>query len=220
MNSLARLALKHGSDKYRQATEKWIDRDYCTAYETFFSKLKDEYVSILELGIGGYHHPDRGGSSLLMWHDYFTHPSRRVVGLDIYDKSGLDMPFGIWMYKGSQIDEALLNEIFEKFKPNIIIDDGSHINSHVIESFTILFPKMASGSIYVIEDYESSWWPEHGFGGTRDLNDIKHPSTFNFLRKLQMDINHRYVPMTEERQFAGIIHSMHIYENIVFIIRA
>jgi hypothetical protein len=41
---------------------------------------------------------------------------------------------------------------------DVIIDDGSQINEHVIETFKILFPKLKNGEVYVIENSQSSYW--------------------------------------------------------------
>ena len=38
------------------------------------------------------------------------------------------------------------------------IDDGSHIPEHQIASFVRLFPDVAGGGAYIIEDVEVSYW--------------------------------------------------------------
>ena len=45
---------------------------------------------------------------------------------------------------------------------DIVIDDGSHINQHVIESFQILFPHLSRRGFYWIEDLHTSYWPRWG----------------------------------------------------------
>jgi hypothetical protein len=55
---------------------------------------------------------------------------------------------------------------------DIIIDDGGHINSDVISSFEILFPKLNNFGFYIIEDIENSYWMESG-GNEEDINDSK-----------------------------------------------
>ena len=46
--------------------------------------------------------------------------------------------------------------------PDVIIDDGSHIGEHVCTTFEALFPSMAAGGVYVIEDLHTSYWPSYG----------------------------------------------------------
>ncbi|WP_138774321.1 class I SAM-dependent methyltransferase [Desulfohalovibrio reitneri] len=103
-----------------------------------------------------------GGSSLRMWRTYF--PKARVYGIDIHDKKSHDER-RIKTFKGSQVDGDFLDRVIDEIgRPDIIIDDGSHINSHIIGSFEHLFPKMKEGGIYAVEDQQTSYWPEH-YGG-------------------------------------------------------
>jgi hypothetical protein len=49
------------------------------------------------------------------------------------------------------------------------LDDGSHINSHIITSFTHLFKHLKSNGIYVVEDACTSYWWDYG-GGLKKEN--------------------------------------------------
>lgn len=73
---------------------------------------------------------------------------------------------------------------------DIIIDDGSHINEHVIKSFSILFPLLNMGGIYAIEDLQTSYWDESfgHWGGSQDLS-AAHTS-MNFLKSLTNGLNY------------------------------
>jgi len=42
---------------------------------------------------------------------------------------------------------------------DIIIDDGSHIPEHQIRTFVHLFPYVSPGGLYILEDIETSYWP-------------------------------------------------------------
>ena len=55
---------------------------------------------------------------------------------------------------------------------DIIIDDGSHINEHVIRTFQYLFPKLKPGGIYVVEDTQTSYRQDYG-GDDKNLNNDK-----------------------------------------------
>jgi hypothetical protein len=46
-----------------------------------------------------------------------------------------------------------------------VVDDGSHINELTLKSFDILWPKVRSGGLYIIEDLETSYM--------NDLNFVK-----------------------------------------------
>jgi tetratricopeptide (TPR) repeat protein len=54
---------------------------------------------------------------------------------------------------GSQDDPELLDRLCADGAPSIVIDDGSHTTAHRIATFEYLFPRLAPGGIYVIEDF-------------------------------------------------------------------
>ena len=73
-----------------------------------------------------------------MWKSYFK--KSNIFGIDIFDKKAHEEN-RIKTFKGSQTDEKFLKDIVSKIgKIDIVIDDGSHINEHVIQTFKILFP--------------------------------------------------------------------------------
>ena len=77
LGALAKLAIRHGSDK-------WGAHSYTKHYEAHFLPYREEVLNILEIGVGGYGDPTVGGASLKMWRDYF--PLATVYALDIADK--------------------------------------------------------------------------------------------------------------------------------------
>lgn len=51
------------------------------------------------------------------------------------------------------LEPDLLINMNNKFGPyDVIIDDGSHLNSDVIKTFELMFPLLNDGGIYIIED--------------------------------------------------------------------
>jgi hypothetical protein len=99
---------------------------------------------------------------------------------------------------------------------DIIIDDGSHVNEHVITSFRTLFPYLQDGGIYVIEDLHTSYWPEYG-GNWVSLNE---PTTsVSMLKSLVDGLNYQYIPDRSPTYFDESILSVHFYPKIVFIIK-
>ena len=99
---------------------------------------------------------------------------------------------------------------------DIIIDDGSHLNEHIIESFKILFPKLKDGGVYAIEDIQTSYW--ENFGG--DSKNLNNPTTaMNFVKSLTDCLNHQEIPDEnyQESYFDKKIVSIHFYHNLVFI---
>ncbi len=198
--SLCELATKHGSDKGPK------HHNYTPAYSHYFSPYKDLPITLLEVGIGGYHYPDRGGNSLRMWRDYFT--QAKIIGIDCYPKSFIIDE--VSMFTMNQTDPALA-----QFSPDIIVDDASHINPLTIQTFKILFPALKNGGIYVIEDLETSYWTEHGYEGNK--NPIEGDTAMNFLKSLTDQLNSHIFESKYHNEFSGQMEWIHFYPQIVFI---
>ncbi len=204
---LPRLAMIYGTDK-------WGQHRYASHYASHFLHLRRKKITLLEIGIGGYEDPRGGGGSLRMWRRYF--PNAQIVGLDYFDK-GAHAEKRIRIYRGDQSDERLLRQIVaEVGAPDIIIDDGSHINSHVIKSFEVLFPLLADTGIYVVEDTQTSYWPELG-GSSDDL--LQAPTSMCLLKSLVDGLNHEEFsnPNYVSTYFDRRITALHFYHNLVFI---
>lgn len=206
-NNLTKLASIFGSDK-------GAHHKYTRVYMTHFRKYRFRKINLLEIGAGGYSNPELGGGSLRMWKRYF--PLGRIYSIDIYDKSLLEEK-RIKIFKGSQIDNQFLEKILEIIsKPDIIIDDGSHINSHVIKTFNILFPELNYGGVYVIEDTQTSYWPE--FGG--DSENLENSETImNYFKKMTDSLNYKEIIRNDDNPsyFDKNIESIHFYNNLIFI---
>jgi hypothetical protein len=59
---------------------------------------------------------------------------------------------------------------------DIIIDDGSHFNSHQILTFQHLWGALKDGGVYVVEDIQTSFWPGVVAGVEWDGADIDDPA--------------------------------------------
>ena len=162
---------------------------------THLKKFRFNKINLLEIGVGGYKNPLGGGHSLRMWKKYF--PFGRIFSLDIYDKSSLQEN-RIKIFKGSQIDKDFLEGVSDYIgEIDIIIDDGSHINEHVIKSFNILFPKLKDGGVYIVEDTQTSYWEDYG----GDSKDLKNPKTMmNYFKNLTDSLNNQEFTLPNYRQ--------------------
>jgi demethylmacrocin O-methyltransferase len=205
--NLKRLSVVYGTDK-------WGTHWYAQHYDAYFRSLRKKRLNILEIGIGGYRDPRQGGGSLRTWRTYF--PKSKIYGIDIYDKK-LHDERRIKTFMGSQVDTSFLDEVLAEIgqPPDIIIDDGSHINEHVIESFKYLFPLLIDGGLYVVEDTQTSYWPE--YGGTSDLSS---PNTsVGFFKTLVDGLNYedRLEAKNEATYFDRNIASIHFVHNMIFV---
>jgi hypothetical protein len=195
-------------------TDKWGRHFYTPIYSKWFGDLRYKPVRLLEIGIGGYAKEMYGGNSLRMWKRYF--PKGIITGIDIYNKSRLKEE-RIHIYQGDQSDAVFLNQVSATEGPfDIIIDDGSHLQSHIIRSFEILFPLMKSGGIYVVEDTQTSYWPRFE-GSTKEMDSI--PSAMNYFINRVHSVNktewekedlQKEIPQED-------IASISFYHNLIFI---
>ncbi len=196
------------------ACSKWGPHWYAQHYQKHFFPLRHKKLNILEIGVGGHDDPYAGGKSLRMWRDFF--PNSYVFGVDIHPKR-LDLGRRIKVFQGDQTDESFLHAVVDKMGGvDIVIDDGSHINDHMITAFEVLFPRVRDGGIYVIEDVNSSYWPSHG----GDSHELNNPGTIMNLLKRRVDgLNYKefviqgYIP----DYYDAHITAMHFYHNLVFV---
>jgi len=131
--------------------------DYLPVYESALAAFRDRSIRMLEIGV------DRGGS-LQMWRRYLC-PESVIVGIDINPKTRqFDNPSQhLHVRIGAQQDTAFLQSVLDEFGPfDVILDDGSHMTSHMVDTFRYLFPNgLASGGVYIVEDigtnYQKPW---------------------------------------------------------------
>lgn len=195
-------------------TDKWGKHFYTPHYFFHFLKFKNKKIKLLEIGIGGYENPQQGGGSLRMWERFFT--KGEIYGVDIYDKTQLEEG-RIMIKQGSQVDSLFLESLSEEAGGfDIIIDDGSHLNEHIIFTFEVLFPKLKDNGIYVIEDVQTSYWTE--FGGDPENHDSE-TNAMGYFKKFIHGLNYAefismdYIPTYFDKK----ITSIHFYHNLIFI---
>lgn len=180
MDQLSHLLNKYGSDKGPN------HHNYSPYYYEIFKGLQNSPLVLLEIGVGGYDYPDRGAGSLRAWEEFF--PYAHIHGIDLYDKSFFNKG-RVHTHICSQIHEKQLNNLIDVIgAPDIIIDDGSHISSDAIFSFEILFPRLKSRGIYILEDTETSYWKEH-FYGDSNIDDLTVKTSLNYFKRLTDSLN-------------------------------
>ena len=206
-NNINKLAQLYKSDK-------WGRHYYTPHYQDHFRKYRYRSINLLEIGVGGYKNPNKGGNSLRMWKKYF--PFGKIYSIDLYEKKGLEEK-RIKILQGSQVDRDFLERLVKEIgKLDIIIDDGSHNNEHVKLSFEILFPLLSNNGIYVIEDTETSYLDSYG-GDSLNLDNPR--TTLNFLKTFPDKINflEYRIPNITPNGMESQISSIHFYHNLVFI---
>jgi SAM-dependent methyltransferase len=174
---LTEIANKYNTDKGDHNSK------YSYIYDSFFHLWRDRPIRILEIGIAG-------GGSLRMWEEYF--PNASVYGLDINPNCKVYESDRTKVFIGDATDmDFIRREVFPVTGTefDIIIDDGSHRNDHIIKTMTSLFPHVVFGGYYVVEDYlvtaikGSEWYqPYQGF-----------ETFFEFMAYLHQEQNFRGV---------------------------
>ncbi|MGB0507449.1 MAG: hypothetical protein ACPGGK_14745 [Pikeienuella sp.] len=156
--SLTELADKYGSDK---GSSKYR---YTELYHMLFSPYREQPINFLEMGllIGGPEHGNDASRatgdlpSIRMWLEYF--PKAHITGLDISDFSFFENDRFDFvqcdMDKRANITEAIV----DRRAFDIVIDDASHASHHQQNAFLEIFPKLAPGGLYIIEDLR--WQPK------------------------------------------------------------
>lgn len=139
--SLGYLYTKYGTDKGPSF------HNYNRQYEELFANIRVTPIKILEIGV-------LRGASLRAYRDYFYNADC-VVGIDIKPecKSYENVAKSIFVEIGDATNKEFITEITKKYGTfDLILDDGSHRNDDVINSFLILFPLLNNKGIYVVED--------------------------------------------------------------------
>ena len=188
--------------KKGRPVHKWIH--YLEIYDKLFASYRGRPVKFLEIGISL-------GGSIEMWREYFG-PQSEILGIDVNPvcEHRVDPPNKAVI--GSQADEAVLEKaLWELGTPDIILDDGSHIAHHQIATFKYLFPHLADGGLYLIEDCHTAYWLE--FGGAYGRSD----NAIGLAKTLIDDIHGWYHKAGPKYCSADEVRSVSIYDSIVSI---
>lgn len=120
--------------------------NYSKFYEKYFSKIRNNKLKILEIGVAA-------GHSLATWYKYF--PKSEIFGIDIKDRTFL-------LYEGKRLrynivdclDIKAIQNYCKKFgKFDLIIDDSYHDHPFFELNIKNFFPYLNSGGIYFLEDF-------------------------------------------------------------------
>jgi len=195
-------------------TDKCVGHHYVAVYQKFLKHLRFKKINFLEIGIGGYEDPEKGGESLKMWRRFF--PFANLYALDFYEKRCFK-GYNTKIYQGSQADPKVLDQIVKDAQRfDVILDDGSHINWHVIATFEHMYKHVVDGGYYIIEDTQTSYWPDYGGSGENKKGEF---TMMEYFLKIANRINYEeFVPRVKEPSYFDLnIKSMHFYHNLIII---
>ena len=179
---------------------KW--KHYFDYYDRHLERFVGKQLTLLEIGTCY-------GGSLQIWKKYFG-PNVKIIGIDIDPRTKFEEP-QIYTEVGSQSDPEFLATILNRYgTPDVIIDDGSHIQNDVMSSFINLYPRLNDGGVYVIEDTHTSLWSGYNGG-------IKNPNNFvEIASRFAMDVNREFA---EEHYVTSIpdLKEICFYNSMIFI---
>ena len=196
---------KCGSDKGKSK------HNFGSTYERYLNSFRNSPISFLEIGV-------LTGCSLRAWREYF--PEARIFGLDINPTAAqiFSPSDRISVHIGSQNNTEVLERVVKDAGGNltVVIDDGSNVNEHIINTFVALWPSIAPGGIYVIEDLKTSYYtPPEEF--------LKWPG---MRLNTTLGTNHREVM---DQFFSALIsnvdfgmrdiESIHFHQELAFIVK-
>jgi len=180
---------------------KWIH--YFDIYERHFNRFRGNSPVMIEIGVSG-------GGSLAMWKEYFGSGSH-IIGIDIDPKCKAHEMDGVDVFIGSQDDPNIIDSIFLKYpKIDIVLDDGSHIMKHMISSFELMYDRIHSNGVYMVEDAHTCYMDKYDGG-------LKREGSFMEFAKQKIDeLNAVYIkaelPITK---FTRSTDSISFYDSVV-----
>ena len=128
--------------------------DYAKHYDNIFINLRNKVKNICEIGV-------MSGASTAALYYYF--PKSTIFALDINFQRFNIRSKRIIKKVVDQSNPVSLNNFIKKTKNrlfDIIVDDGSHVDNHIILTFEKLFPQLKKKGYYVIEDISNELTPK------------------------------------------------------------
>lgn len=221
--SLEVLGRKHGTDKITL-------HGYHVWYERHFSAIRNERLTLLEIGVAG-------GASIRMWEDYF--PQAQIIGVDCIPECKRFESAHTRIFIGDQANPDFLRHVAGDIGTplTVVIDDGGHLMHQQQVALCVLFPFVRSGGFYVIEDIETSYYPDY-LGGKPGKEGTTIAALKRIIDLLQEPYHREPVDIfaddppdasgTPRPLPAGWksttgdmpIRAMHVYRNICFLERS
>jgi hypothetical protein len=173
---LDQLARRHGSDKGSEPVAGLRGKGYTSIYSRFFEPVRRRELVLLEIGV-------YRGASLRMWEEFF--PNARIFGVDVDPACTRYQSDRTSVLIGDQADTDFLERLVDAVAAplDVVIDDGGHHMHQQQTSLEYLYPHVARGGLYCIEDLHTSYRRSYG-GGFR-----RGGATVEYLKSLADYLN-------------------------------
>jgi len=166
-DSLSRFGMAHST-----RTDKFTKHRFQHMYHVVLSQMyrekcrgrtaEERTLRMLEIGLGCRMHHGPGGGVALM-RALITPPVTLEMHVLEFDREcalqwAKGFPKQAVIHTGDQSSATDLRRVVDEAKRpfELIVDDGSHLNAHQIFSAKTLFPALALGGVYVVEDIHSA----------------------------------------------------------------
>lgn len=210
MNLLTELANKYGTDKGTEKPNDGVNHadrlGFTEIYHKYMNTFRFKKMVILEIGVDS-------GKSLKMWYDYF--PNSIIHGVDIVDKSQYNSD-RIITHICDQSDRTQLYELMNKIgNVDIVIDDGSHVISHQLITFSVIFNFLNDDGQYWIEDLHTSddiWQGKILYG--YDMSFDNGESTVDVLERFidKGIFESKHLQLEENKKLSEIVKEIKIFD--------
>lgn len=179
-------------------SSKWDH--YFSVYDRHLAKFVNKPVTVLEIGVSG-------GGSLQIFKKYFGEHAL-IAGIDINPNTRFEEQ-QIMTFVGDQTDLKFLDSVISTIgTPDIIIDDGSHIQSHMLKTFKHLYPLLSDNGVYIVEDCHTSYWPRFEGGLDSHLNFV------DIMSRNVHDVNTKWYNLPKTPNIKNL-DSIHFYDSMV-----
>lgn len=182
---------------------KW--HHYLPIYDRYFSKFRNTPVRFLEIGVSK-------GGSIQMWRKYFGEKAI-IYGIDINPECEIYNGQAGQIRIGSQVDSDFLRDVVSEMGGiDVVLDDGSHLMTHIRTTLIELFPHLENNGIYMIEDLHCAYWRnfEGGFGMKKNF--------FRFLDQIINDMHHWYHASGQKfPEISNKCTAIHIHDSITVL---
>ena len=160
--SLYEIGLRYEADKSTYHL-------FSVLYDHWFTKLRDQPIDFLEIGIAG-------GASIRMWQEYFYNHNR-IHAADI-NRTGIIFGGRVETWCVNQEDRLSLRTLPSGL--DIIVDDGGHTMRQQQNCLVTLFKHLKPGGVYILEDlHTSSEFYAGQYGYTPKNNTLKFLQDLN-----------------------------------------
>lgn len=126
---------------------------YWKVYDEYLPRRRRTRFDLVEVGVFT-------GESLKVFARHY--PRARVLGIDAHLR---DIDFSLYpnveYVQGDQGDREAMKQLVRDFSgaPHVVLDDASHLGGHTLATFEPLYPTVAPGGIYIIEDWGTGYRP-------------------------------------------------------------